>query len=370
MLSRDDEDLCSFEIFGSDEGGHADQETTVASTSNAVFKSKSTLVVDRVGLRVMVFREKGTHGADARCQEEAEVECLDSSSSSSPSPSLLQDDTDHPCTGKNACDPDAKPRLSIMRSMIGGAVTALQGKVNRVAMIGLGGGSIPLWFAKKLPGTTVDAVDINADVIAGVPCMGVHPGPKMNLIESDGRAYLANQPDGTYDAMFLDAYTSENLVPNCLRTTEFFKMTHQKMTPGGVFLMNVWRGEVDQVFTALAKAFPSGVQLGTAPGLGNLVLLAHAEGSPGDNNKDQPASAEDLAEAQEWSKATSFSPKLPANSTYEDLIGATMAFVQLQGSTRHLQFDDPVEIPKWMKMKLSPSGTPAKGITDAEICSQ
>lgn len=361
-----DEDLCSFEVFGSDEGGHADQEITVASTSNTYFKSKSTLVVDRSGLRVMVFREEGSHGANARCQEEAEVECVDSDSTSA-SPSLIQEeDTDAPCTGKNACNPDAKPRLSIMRSLIGGAVSALQGKVNKVAMIGLGGGSIPLWFAKK-SSATVDAVDINADVIAGVPCMGVHAGPKMNLIDSDGRAYLASQPDGTYDAMFLDAYTSENLVPNCLRTVEFFKMTHQKMAPGGVFLMNVWRGEVDQVFTALAKAFPSGVQLGTAPGLGNLVLLAHAEAGQGNTNKAQPISAEDLAEAQGWNKETSFSPVLPANSTYDDLIGSTMAFVQLRETTTR---DEPMDIPKWVKMKISPAGTPTKGMYDAEICQQ
>lgn len=367
-LLTDDEDLCSFEVFGSDEGGHAENEMTVASTSNTLFKSKSTLVVDRAGLRVMVFREEGSHGANARCQEEAEVECLESQSETS---SFLQEDSDTPCTGKNACNPDAKPRLSIMRSMIGGAVTALNGRVNRVAMIGLGGGSIPLWFAKKAPGATVDAVDINADVIAGVPCMGVNAGPKMNLIESDGRAYLASQNDGTYSAMFLDAYTSENLVPNCLRTEEFFKMTHQKMAPGGVFMMNVWRGEVDQVFTALAKAFPSGVQLGTAPGLGNLVLLAHAEGNNG--NQVQPIKADDLAEAQGWNKETSFSPVLPANSTYEDLIGATMAFAQFKETTRRVHFgDDPdsEEVPKWMKMKLSPSGIPKKGTKDAEICPQ
>lgn len=366
-MLKDDEDLCSFEVFGSDEGGHAENEMTTASTDNTFFKSKSTLVVDRAGLRVMVFREEGSHGANARCQEEAEVECLDQPSANA---SLLQEDNDAPCTGKNACNPDPKPRLSIMRSLIGGAVTALQGKVNRVAMIGLGGGSIPLWFAKKAPEATVDAVDINADVIAGVPCMGVHAGPKMNLIDNDGRAFLSSQPDGTYDAMFLDAYTSENLVPNCLRTLEFFRMTHQKMAPGGVFLMNVWRGEVDQVFTALAKAFPSGVQLGTAPGLGNLVLLAHADGAHGDQTK--PISADDLTEAQGWNKETSFSPVLPANSTYEDLIGATMAFTQLRESTRRFRFkDDPDnEVPKWMRMKLSPSGTPKKGMTDAEICPQ
>lgn len=62
-LLTDDEDLCSFEVFGSDEGGHAENEMTVASTSNTLFKSKSTLVVDRAGLRVMVFREEGSHGA-------------------------------------------------------------------------------------------------------------------------------------------------------------------------------------------------------------------------------------------------------------------------------------------------------------------
>jgi len=370
-LLKDDEDLCTFDVFGSGEDGRTDTGSTVATTSNSVFKSKSTLVVDRDGLRVMVFREAGDHGDNARCQEEAEVECLASDSSTS-SPSLLQeDDTDAPCTGKNACNPDPKPRLSIMRSLIGGAVTALQGKVSRVAMIGLGGGSIPLWFSKNAPSTTVDAVDINADVIAGVPCMGVHPGPKMNLVDSDGRAYLASQPDGTYDAMFLDAYTDQNLVPNCLRTVEFFQMTHKKMAPGGVFLMNVWRGEVDQVFTALAKAFPSGVQLGTAPGLGNLVLLAHAdEAGAGKGSGAQPVSAENMADAQAWNKATSFSHKLPANSTYEELIDSTLGFLQRSEVTVRLGRDDPLDIPKWMKMKLPVAGNPTKGMTDAEICPQ
>merc|ERR1719162_1466482 len=102
-----------------------------------------------------------------------------------------------------------------MRSMVGGAVTALEGRnANRIAMIGLGGGSIPLWFEKSMPTATVEAVDINPDVIAAVPCMGVFPSDKMKLIDMDGRAHLNNQADGSYDVIFVDAYTDKNLVPN------------------------------------------------------------------------------------------------------------------------------------------------------------
>jgi len=54
----------------------------------------------------------------------------------------------------------------------------------------------------------------------------------------DGRRFLANREDGTYDVIFGDAYSSSLSIPSHLVTTEFFNLVRNKLGPHGVFVGN------------------------------------------------------------------------------------------------------------------------------------
>lgn len=263
--------------FGSFRNGQTHND--IASDSNVVFHSNDVLVVQEGVQRVMIFlREGGRDGTSKEpyCHEQAEIACGDMSVRPR---ALLQSSKDAgvACSGRQACNPATSPDLSYIRSMLGGAVVARKAPITRVASIGLGAGTIPLFWSRVQPNTTVEAIDISADVIAAAPCFGVK-GPNLQLIQKDGRKYIQSQPDGSYDVIFVDAFDNLDVIPPCLKTLEFFQMLGKKLAPGGVLSMNVWRREIDKVYTGFATAFPGRTQVGQSPGLGNVVLLGRAAG--------------------------------------------------------------------------------------------
>lgn len=295
--------------------------TKTASDNNVIFRSNHVLVVQDGTQRVMLFfQEAGS------CHEQAEVECGDLSAQSrsnfllqnSGGPSPHRVDASSACASRQACTPDTTPNLSCMRSMIGGAIAARKGKFKRIANIGLGAGTIALYWSREAPHTKMEAIDISGDVIAAAPCFGVRQGANLRLVQSDGRKYIESQKDGSYDIVFLDAYDDHSMIPPCLKTVEFFQMISKKLAPGGVLSMNVWRRELDAVYTAFATAFPGRTQAGKSPGLRNIVLLGRAKGgastTPVDDavmDADDSASRDgtDFGSAWSWAAEAEFGSK-------------------------------------------------------------
>lgn len=257
--------VCEFSLFRNGRRHHE-----VASDQNVVFRSNDVLVVQDGPNRVMVSKR----GSDSTCHEQSEVACGDLSAQPSSQDSAARE----ACDSHQACNPGKTPISGYLRSMIGGALAGRSGEMNRVAMIGLGAGTIPFFVSQAQPTAKVEAIDISADVIAAAPCFGVKQGPNMQLIKEDGRKYIASQKDGSYDVVFMDAFDDVGNIPSCLKTVEFFKMINKKLARGGVLAMNVWRRELDAVYAAFATAFPGSTQIGQSPGIGNIVLLGHAQG--------------------------------------------------------------------------------------------
>lgn len=319
--------ICKFGIFR-DGQTHND----LASDNNVVFRSNEVLVVQESSERVLVFLKEGGEDGTSKepyCHEQAEVSCGDMSAQPK-SKALLQSSgnedvdarvqemeregekvLDSACGSKQACNPATDPDLSYLRSMVGGAIVARKGEMHRVASIGLGAGTIPLFWQRVQPNAKVEAIDIDADVIAAAPCFGVKQGSNLQLIQSDGRKYLESQKEGSYDVIFMDAFDNRDIIPSCLKTVEFFKMVSKKLAPGGVLSMNVWRRELDAVYSAFVTAFPGATQVGQSPGLANIVLLGRAKGGASitrvDDGED-PTSPEatGLASARAWAVEAEF----------------------------------------------------------------
>lgn len=268
--------------------------------SNTIFREQGTVVVQDGDYRVLVFRREGENGAEPYCHEQAEVHCGGKEDVALVQLTSSEGQPENKC-GATVCSPDITPNLSYIRSMIGGAIRARggAGKVGRIVSIGLGAGSVPLWFQSKLPHAQVDNVDVSSAVIDALPCFGVRASDTVRLHEADGRKYVEDQEDGSADVVFVDAFDDKDYIPPCLQTVEFFQSVKRKLGPRGVLAMNVWQRELGQVYSSISQAFDANrLELGISPGLGNYVVLAR--GDPEDPNA-QASELEVSEDAQELS---------------------------------------------------------------------
>eukprot|EP00746_Dinoflagellata_sp_MGD_P162090 gnl/MRDRNA2_/MRDRNA2_89499_c0_seq1.p1 gnl/MRDRNA2_/MRDRNA2_89499_c0~~gnl/MRDRNA2_/MRDRNA2_89499_c0_seq1.p1 ORF type:complete len:367 (-),score=65.34 gnl/MRDRNA2_/MRDRNA2_89499_c0_seq1:36-1136(-) len=287
--------ICQFSLFR-----NGRRHDLAASEKNIIFRSNDVLVVQDGSNRVMISK-----GDESKCHEQAEVACGELSAQLS----SKEDDAKEACALHQACNPGTTPISGYIRSMIGGALVARSGELNRVAMIGLGAGTIPFFWSRIQPNSKVEAIDVSADVISAAPCFGVEQGPQLQLIQQDGRKYIESQKDASYDVVFMDAFDNEGTIPSCLKTVDFFKMIGKKLAPGGILAMNVWRRELDKVFASFVTAFPGRTQIGQSPGIGNLILLGKAEGGFEYDDVADPTlpEASEVASARSWAADAKFS---------------------------------------------------------------
>jgi spermidine synthase len=110
-------------------------------------------------------------------------------------------------------------------------------QIRNVLVIGLGGGTVPKRFIRDYPNVSVDAVDIDPDVVTiAAKYFDVHPSARLKVYTADGRQFLRRSRK-KYDLILLDAYYSDT-VPFFLTTTEFFKIALDHLATGGVFVNN------------------------------------------------------------------------------------------------------------------------------------
>lgn len=174
------------------------------------------------------------------------------------------------------CIPDVRrPVLEYVRMQLGGAVAALatttgSATPSRVAVVGVGAGSIPSWFLVAFPNVTVDAVDIDDGVIkvAG-DCFGLPTSDqRLRTHAEDGMQFFQNKQD-SYDVIVLDVVK----LPKHFRLA--LPMLRQRLAAGGVLAVNGWR--TDEEFQGLQQdarsTFPR-VWLAEDTNRGNQILLA------------------------------------------------------------------------------------------------
>ncbi|MEG3617544.1 fused MFS/spermidine synthase [Magnetovibrio sp. PR-2] len=123
---------------------------------------------------------------------------------------------------------------------------AARAKTGNIAAIGLGVGSVACY---PLGGRTLDIFEINPAVTA----FAEHPeyfnflkGCKnpYTVEHGDGRLGIQDKPDGAYDLIFLDAFTSDS-IPVHLLTREAFEVYVHKLSPHGVILAHISNNHLD-----------------------------------------------------------------------------------------------------------------------------
>jgi spermidine synthase len=157
-----------------------------------------------------------------------------------------------------------------------------------LAILGNAAGTTARAYGHWFPHTRVDGVEIDGELNdVGRELFDLR-GPRLHLHTVDARAFLRGA-ERRWDAIFVDAYR-QPYVPFHLATREFFALARERLTPGGVVLVNVGHPERSE---ALERALSATMGEVFATVLRdpsqdvNTVLLA----------SDAPASARLLVEA-------------------------------------------------------------------------
>ncbi len=146
-------------------------------------------------------------------------------------------------------------------------------------MLGLGGGSIPVYLGRYMPDSMITTVEIDPGVTtAAKTYFGIRETPRMRYRDGDARVFLNRNAD-RYDLILVDAL-SRRLRAGALLTREFYALLKQRLAPGGAVAFNVHDGSKLYASTVrtLREVFP-GLDL-YPTGLGEVIAVATAEAAP------------------------------------------------------------------------------------------
>lgn len=153
-------------------------------------------------------------------------------------------------------------------------------KVQRVLIVGLGGGAMVQFLKHHDPEVQVDVVEIDPVIVRLADrYFGVRSDGNVTIVTADAFVYLA-ETRSRYDVIYMDAFlkpsadTDKTGVPLRLKTERFYKDLQEKLSPDGlvVFNLNPHAGVRDDVAT-IEDVFPQGY-LYRMPDSQGLVMVA------------------------------------------------------------------------------------------------
>jgi spermidine synthase len=153
---------------------------------------------------------------------------------------------------------------------------ALCPQPERVLVVGLGGGTIPMFLRRYFPQTYIDAVEIDPEVIkVAKRFFGFREDERMKAYAADGRRFI-EQAKQRYDLVFLDAFGTDN-VPYDLATEEFLRAVRNILTPRGLAVANIWSRDSNPQYDSMVRTYQevfSSLYIVRAPYTANRILLA------------------------------------------------------------------------------------------------
>jgi predicted membrane-bound spermidine synthase len=139
----------------------------------------------------------------------------------------------------NLADPDDLP---LLYNRVFSIAAIYPPQIKRVLVLGLGGGSIPVYLHRFIPEATIDVVEIDPGIItAAKKYFGLRETSRLKLIESDGRVFLNRHPE-PYDIIMVDVF-SGSYIPFHMMTKEFYQLVRSRLNPHGVAAINIWPAE-------------------------------------------------------------------------------------------------------------------------------
>ena len=146
-------------------------------------------------------------------------------------------------------DPD---HLELPYARVALAGLALCEEPRRILVVGLGGGSLPMFLRKHYPAAAIDVAEIDPDVVdVAKKFFGFIDDERMRAHVGDGRQFIENVRQG-YDIIFLDAFGARD-VPKHLTTQEFLLAVRRALVPSGVVVSNVWRPAANPLHDSMVR---------------------------------------------------------------------------------------------------------------------
>ena len=128
-----------------------------------------------------------------------------------------------------------------------------------VAILGNAAGTTARAFRTLRPATRIDAVEIDPELTAIGRRWFALPR-SVRVHHEDARPFLRRAGDSRWDAILVDAYR-QPYIPFYLVTKEFFQLVRDRLTPGGVVVVNVGHPEGNfdlekEMSATMRAAFP------------------------------------------------------------------------------------------------------------------
>jgi spermidine synthase len=147
----------------------------------------------------------------------------------------------------------------------------------RVLIVGLGGGTLPMFYRKHYPKMKIDVVDLDPDVIdVAKKYFDFKEDENMKAYAEDGRKFI-EQSKEPYDIIFLDAFSADS-IPYALVTREFLQAVRKALTPKGVVVSNLWQFDVNKryysMITTYRDVFDDVCTVDVKHDSGNIILMA------------------------------------------------------------------------------------------------
>ena len=131
-------------------------------------------------------------------------------------------------------------RLELPYTQLAMAGLAFVPRPQRLLVVGMGGGAMPMFLRAVLPRAHIDVVDIDPEVVAVARrFFGFREDARMKAHVADGRRFI-EAAGPAYDVIFLDAFGPSS-IPEHLATREFLAAVRARLTPKGVVVSNVWQ---------------------------------------------------------------------------------------------------------------------------------
>lgn len=119
----------------------------------------------------------------------------------------------------------------------------------RILSIGLGGGELPQFLLRKCPTMSVEAVELNADVIDvarkyfGLGDSEQEFTGRLTVEQADALAAVQERADtapGSFDSVLVDCFAGKGIVPETCRSASLAQSVQALLKPGGMLLQNIW----------------------------------------------------------------------------------------------------------------------------------
>lgn len=158
------------------------------------------------------------------------------------------------------------------------AFLLFQPRPKRIALIGLGGGSLIKFCYQRMPGTQLTAVELDPNVIAFRDTFLLPPDDsRLQVLHADGAQFLETAEKGI-EVLLVDAFDKTGFAPS-LANREFFDHAFAKLSGNGVLVINL-AGEKETYAGLIGEAmhvFDDQVIVISVPDDGNHVLYAFKE---------------------------------------------------------------------------------------------